>query len=85
MWMYLVLQLLSVVLTPPKAEKPTLAHLMKMKSASGEKIQIIKQIAPQWKQLSALLTFDPEGWISLKQSVSWMVQWAVAKQPWTIG
>ena len=62
MWMYLVLQLLSVVLTPPKAEKPTLAHLMKMKSASGEKIQIIKQIAPQWKQLGALLTFGPEGW-----------------------
>ena len=47
---------------PPKAEKPTLAHLMKMKSANGEKIQNIKQIAPQWKQLGALLNFDPEGW-----------------------
>ena len=44
------------------AEKPTLAQLMKMRSASGEKIQIIKQIAPQWKQLGALLNFDPKGW-----------------------
>ena len=35
---------------------------MKMRSASGEKIQIIKQIAPHWKQLGALLNFDPDGW-----------------------
>lgn len=63
MCLYLVLQLLSVVLTPPKAEKPTLAHLMKMKWASGEKIQIIKQIELQWKQLGALLNFDPEDWM----------------------
>lgn len=60
MWLYLVLA--TVVFTPPKAEKPTLAHLMKMKLTSGEKIQIIKQIAPQWKQLGVFLNFDPEGW-----------------------
>ena len=35
---------------------------MKTKSASREKIQIIKQIAPHWKQLGALLNVDPEGW-----------------------
>ena len=49
-------------LLPIKAEKPTLARLMKTKSASREKMQIIKQIAPHWKQLGALLNFDPEGW-----------------------
>ena len=65
MWLYLVLQLLSVVLTSSQLKPRSqllFAHLMKIKSASGEKIQIINQIAPHWKELGALLNFDPEGW-----------------------
>ena len=43
------------------AKKPTLAQLMKMTTTTGEKIQIINSVAPQWKQLGALLDFDAEG------------------------
>ena len=45
---------------PSAAKKPTLAQLMKM-TTTGEKIQIINSVAPQWKQLGALLDFDAEG------------------------
>ena len=34
---------------------------MKMTTTTGEKIQIINSVAPQWKQLGALLDFDAEG------------------------
>ena len=43
------------------AVKPTLAQLKIMKTATGEKIKVIESVAPQWKQLGALLDFDPEG------------------------
>ena len=43
------------------AKKPALAELMKMQIAEGQKVEIIKSVAPQWKQLGALLDFDPEG------------------------
>ena len=39
--------------------KPTLAQLMKM--TTGEKVQIINSVAPQWKELGALLDFDDDG------------------------
>ena len=52
---------LDFVHPPPSAAKPTLAQLMKMKTARGEKIEIIKCVAPQWKQLGIHLNFDPEG------------------------
>ena len=41
--------------------KPTLAQLTMMKTATGEKIEIIESVAPQWKQLGDLLDFDPVG------------------------
>ena len=41
--------------------KPTLAQLTRMKTTTGEKIKIIESVAPQWKELGALLDFDPEG------------------------
>ena len=48
--------------TPPlTGKKPTLAKLSMMKSATGEKIKIIESLAPKWKELGALLDFDPEG------------------------
>ena len=43
------------------AKSPTLAKLMKMETTTGEKIEIIKSVAPHWKQLGALLDFDDEG------------------------
>ena len=39
--------------------KPTLTQLMKM--TTGEKVQIINSVAPQWKQLGELLDFDDNG------------------------
>ena len=41
--------------------KPTLAQLKIMKTARGEKIDIINCVAPQWKQLGILFNFDAEG------------------------
>ena len=41
--------------------KPTLAQLKIMKTARGEKIEIINCVAPQWEQLGIILNFDPEG------------------------
>ena len=32
-----------------------------MKTTTGEKVQIIDSVAPQWKKLGALLDFDAEG------------------------
>ena len=50
-----------LLLLPITAKKPTLTQLMKIKTAGGEKVQIIKSLAPQWKELGALLDFDTEG------------------------
>ena len=41
--------------------KPTLTQLTRMKTTTGEKIKIIESVALQWKELGALLDFDPEG------------------------
>ena len=41
--------------------KPRLAQLMKLKNAKEEKIEIIKTIAPDWKQVGFLMDFDPKG------------------------
>ena len=41
--------------------KPRLAQLMKLKNAKGEKIEIIKTIAPDWKEVGFLMDFDPKG------------------------
>ena len=43
------------------AKKPTLAQLTKIMTTTKEKIQIINSVAPQWKELGALLDFDAEG------------------------
>lgn len=32
-----------------------------MKTAGGQKVEIIKSVAPHWRQLGAHLDFDPEG------------------------
>ena len=44
------------------AVKPTLAQLILIKTATGEKIKI-ESVAPQWKELGDLLDFDSEGQI----------------------
>ena len=41
--------------------KPRMAQLMKLKSAEGDKVEIIKTIAPDWKQFGLLLDLDPQG------------------------
>ena len=41
--------------------KPTLAQLMKMRTTKGEQVKIIMSVAPQWKELGALLDIDTEG------------------------
>ena len=34
---------------------------MRMTSSKGEKVEIIKTIAPDWKQIGYLMDFDPNG------------------------
>ena len=41
--------------------KPRMAQLMRMKSSKGEKVEIIKTIAPDWKQVGFLMDLDPNG------------------------
>ena len=41
--------------------EPTLAKLSLLKSADGKKIQIIKRVAPSWRNLGILLDFDSNG------------------------
>ena len=43
------------------ADKPRLAQLRILKTAEGQKVQIIKQLAPKWKDFGISLDFDPEG------------------------
>ena len=40
---------------------PTLAKLMLLKTASGEKIKIIHSLAPHWNLFGVLLEFDHNG------------------------
>ena len=40
---------------------PTLAKLMLLKTASGEKIKIIDRLAPFWYRFGILLEFDHNG------------------------
>ena len=45
----------------PTPHKPTLSQLMKMKTTGGEEVKITMSVAPQWKELGALLDIDTEG------------------------
>ena len=40
---------------------PTLAKLSVLRTAGGKKIQIIKRLAPSWRELGILLDFDESG------------------------
>ena len=40
---------------------PRIAQLMKLKTAKGEKLEIIKSLTPQWRQLGLLMDFDKDG------------------------
>ena len=41
--------------------KPRIAQLMSLRSAKGEKIEIIKTIAPDWMEVGFLMDLDPMG------------------------
>jgi len=41
--------------------KPRMAQLMRMKTSKGEKVEIIKTIAPDWKPVGFLMDLDPRG------------------------
>ena len=43
------------------ADKPRLAQLRILKTAEGQKVHIIKHLAPVWKDFSLFLDFDPDG------------------------
>ena len=45
------------------ATKPSIIQLMSLKTAQGKELEIIKSIAPWWKQLGYLMDFDEEGQI----------------------
>ena len=40
--------------------KPSIAQLMRLKT-KGKKVEIIKSLTPQWRQLGLLMDFDDEG------------------------
>ena len=40
--------------------KPSIAQLMRLKS-KGKKVEIIKSLTPQWRQVGLLMDFDGEG------------------------
>ena len=41
--------------------KPSIAQLTMLKNAKGEKVEIIKTIAPDWKEVGFLMDLDPKG------------------------
>ena len=40
---------------------PRIAQLMKLQTAKGDKLEIIKSLTPQWRQLGLLMDFDRDG------------------------
>jgi len=38
-----------------------MAQLMRIKMSKGDKVEIIKTIAPDWKQVGYLMDLDPKG------------------------
>ena len=41
--------------------KPTIAQLTMLKNTKGEKVEIIKTIAPDWMEVGFLMDLDPKG------------------------
>ena len=41
--------------------KPRMAQLMMLKSTTGDKVEIIRTIAPDWKNVGILLDLDPNA------------------------
>ena len=41
--------------------KPTIAQLTMLKNTKGEKVEIIKTIAPDWMEVGILMDLDPTG------------------------
>ena len=54
-----VLKLMSSCLF--SAAKPRLAQLTLLKTTEGQKVQIIRHLAPEWKDFGIYLDFDPDG------------------------
>ena len=46
---------------PSLSTSPRLAQLKVMKTPDGEKITIIKRVAPSWRDIGDLLDFDAKG------------------------
>ena len=60
--------------------KPRIAQLMSLRSAKGEKIEIIKTIAPDWMEVGFLMDLDPMGRSKQSMLTSAMVQLFAAGQ-----
>ena len=58
---YSILLLLDVPVFCFVDSKPTMAQLMRLKTSKGEKVEIIKTIAPDWRQVGFLMDLDPKG------------------------
>ena len=41
--------------------KPRMAQLMRLKTTGGDKVEIIKTIAPDWKNIGILMDLDPNA------------------------
>ena len=49
------------VVFPAVQQAPRLAHLKLMKTSTGEKVEVIKALAPNWYDFGDHLDFDPTG------------------------
>ena len=45
----------------PHGIKLTMANLTSLKTADGDKIEIIETVAPDWKTIGYVMDFDPDG------------------------
>ena len=59
--MCLVLPLNVSVLTLFVDTKPRMAQLMRLKTTGGDRVEIIKTIAPDWKEVGILMDLDPNA------------------------
>ena len=60
LWLLALLSLLHGCLLSADM-KPRIAQLMRLKTAEGRKVEIIKSLTSQWRQLGLLMDFDDEG------------------------
>ena len=58
--MYCIL-LITIIFLSFSDSPPTIAQLLRLKTAAGEKVRIISRLAPSWRNLGYIMNFDSTG------------------------